>query len=50
MTHYLGLDWLAMVLTFTAIHLLANLDFFSLNVRGFLKWAPTAESAGGADA
>jgi len=71
MTHYLGLDWLAMALTFTAIYLLgnksrigfavmmvgnlcwaaiglwahsyamvlANLGFFSMNVRGYLKWA-----------
>jgi hypothetical protein len=72
MFHYLGLDWLAMVLTFSAIYLLgnksrsgflvmmlgnlcwagigvwaasygmllANLGFFSMNVRGYLKWAP----------
>ena len=71
MTHYLGLDWLAMALTFTAIYflgnksrigfavmmvgnlcwaiiglwahsyamVLANLGFFSMNVRGYLKWA-----------
>jgi len=72
MTEYLGLDWLAMVLTFSAIYLLgnksrtgflimvagnlcwatigiwahsyamvvANLGFFSMNVRGFIKWRP----------
>jgi len=72
MTDYLGLDWLAMVLTFSAIYLLgnksragflvmmlgnlcwaaigiwansyamviANLGFFSMNVRGFIKWEP----------
>lgn len=45
MTHYLGLDW-----PHSCAMLLANVGFFSLNVRGFLKWAPTAESAGGADA
>jgi hypothetical protein len=70
-THYLGIDWLAMALTFAAIYLLgnrsrtgfvlmmfgnlcwaavgvwaqsyamvlANLGFFSMNVRGFVKWA-----------
>ena len=72
MTHYHGLDWLAMGLTFWAIYLLgnksrigftvmmlgnllwcviglwagsyamvvANLGFFSMNVRGFVRWAP----------
>lgn len=72
MTHYLGIDWLAMGLTFSAIYLLgnksrtgfvvmmlgnlcwsvigvwagsyamvlANLGFFTMNVRGFIKWAP----------
>ena len=72
MTQYLGLDWLAMSLTFAAIYLLgnknrvgfvimmignlcwsgiglwahsyamiaANLGFFSMNVRAFLKWNP----------
>jgi len=72
MTQYLGIDWLAMCLTFFAIYLLgnksrngflfmmlgnlcwsaigiwaqshamviANLGFFSLNIRGFLRWAP----------
>ena len=76
MTRYLGLDWLAMGLTFTAIYLLgnksrtgfivmmagnlcwsaigvwahsyamvlANLGFFSMNVRGFLKWASSITS------
>ena len=75
MTQYLGVDWIAMCLTFSAIHLLgnksrkgfvvmmagnlcwiavgvwaaslamviANLGFFSMNVRGFRKWTP-AES------
>ena len=73
MTQYLGLDWLAMCLTFAAIYLLgnrsrmgfvvmmignlcwsaigiwagsyamviANLAFFSMNVRGFIKWTPS---------
>lgn len=73
MTEYLGLDWLAMCLTFTAIYLLgnksrsgfvvmmlgnlcwsaiglwagslamiiANLGFFAMNVRGFLRWSPS---------
>ena len=73
MTQYLGLDWLAMCLTFAAIYLLgnrsrkgfvvmmignlcwsaigiwagsyamviANLGFFSMNVRGFIKWTPS---------
>lgn len=82
MTNYLALDWLAMVLTFTAIYLLgnksrngflvmmagnlcwsaigiwahsyamvlANLGFFAMNVRGFLKWAPATESTGRVDA
>jgi hypothetical protein len=72
MTHYHGLDWLAMCLTFCAIYLLgnksrigftvmmlgnllwcviglwagsyamvaANLGFFCMNVRGFVRWAP----------
>ena len=72
MSQYLGVDWLAMCLTFSAIYLLgnksrwgflimmagnlcwtvigvwahshamilANLGFFCMNVRGFLKWAP----------
>ena len=76
-TQYLGLDWLAMCLTFTAIYLLgnksrtgivvmmagnlcwsaigvwahsyamvlANLGFFAMNVRGFLKWARTSGHA-----
>jgi hypothetical protein len=76
-TQYLGIDWLAMCLTFSAIYLLgnksrkgfvvmmlgnlcwaaigvwahsyamviANLGFFSMNVRAFRKWAP-AESTG----
>ena len=71
MSHYNGVDWIAMCLTFLAIYLLgnksrigfvimmlgnllwcfiglraeshamiiANLGFFSMNVRGFLKWA-----------
>jgi hypothetical protein len=70
MSHYFGVDWLAMCLTFCAIYLLgnrsrtgfmvmmlgnilwcvvglwaksyamliANLGFFSMNVRGFMKW------------
>ena len=70
MSEYGGLDWLAMVLTFSAIYLLgnksrvgfivmmignlcwtaigllvhsyamviANLGFFSMNVRGYVKW------------
>ena len=70
MSHYLGVDWAAMCLTFAAIYLLgnrsrfgflimmsgnllwcvigiwarsyamliANLGFFSMNVRGFIKW------------
>jgi hypothetical protein len=77
MTQYLGVDWLAMGLTFGAIYLLgnksragflvmmlgnlcwsamgiwagsyamviANLGFFSMNVRGYVKWAPS-ESGG----
>ena len=78
MTQYLGVDWLAMCLTFSAIYLLgnksrkgfvvmmlgnlcwaaigiwadsyamviANLGFFSMNVRGFVKWAsPETASA-----
>jgi hypothetical protein len=72
MTQYLGLDWIAMIFTFTAIYLLgnksrngflvmmagnlcwaaigiwaqsyamliANLGFFSMNLRGFAKWTP----------
>lgn len=79
MTEYLGLDWLAMALTFSAIYLLgnksrngfvimmagnlcwaaigiwahsyamviANLGFFSMNVRGFIKWAPALPTAVG---
>jgi len=71
MSHYDGVDWIAMCLTFSAIYLLgnksrtgfivmmlgillwciiglraqsyamiiANLGFFSMNVRGFIKWA-----------
>jgi hypothetical protein len=71
MSHYHGLDWLAMCLTFCVIYLLgnksrtgftvmmlgnllwcvvgfwdrsyamiiANLGFFTMNVRGFLRWA-----------
>jgi hypothetical protein len=71
MSHYDGVDWIAMCLTFAAIYLLgnksrigfvvmmlgnllwcfiglraqsyamiiANLGFFSMNVRGFIKWA-----------
>ncbi|MFC5498574.1 hypothetical protein ACFPOE_13590 [Caenimonas terrae] len=82
MTDYLGLDWLAMVLTFTAIYLLgnksrygflimmagnlcwtaigvwahsyamvlANLGFFLMNVRGFVKWAPATQATGALDA
>ena len=82
MTDYLGLDWLAMVLTFSAIYLLgnksrygflimmagnlcwsaigvwahsyamvlANLGFFLMNVRGFVKWAPVPRSTGEVDA
>jgi hypothetical protein len=82
MTAYLGLDWLAMVLTFSAIYLLgdksrygflimmagnlcwtaigvwahsyamvlANLGFFLMNVRGFVKWAPATPPAGALDA
>ena len=77
MTPYVGIDWLAMCLTFTAIYLLgnksrygfvvmmagnlcwaaiggwaqsyamvaANLGFFVMNVRGYLKWAPIAKPA-----
>ena len=76
MTHYYGLDWLAMSLTFCAIYLLgnksrigftvmmlgnllwcviglwagsyamvvANLGFFSMNVRGFVRWAPAGDT------
>jgi hypothetical protein len=72
MSHYFGVDWIAMCFTFSAIYLLgnksrkgfvvmmlgnllwcligiwaqsyamviANLGFFSMNVRGFVKWAP----------
>ena len=72
MTQYLGIDWVAMCLTFVAIYLLgnksrngflimmvgnlcwssigiwahsyamviANLGFFSMNVRGYMRWAP----------
>ena len=82
MTNYLGLDWLAMCLTFAAIYLLgnksrhgfvvmmlgnlcwasiglwahsyamvlANLGFFGMNVRGFVKWAPPKEQPAGASA
>ena len=71
MSHYDGLDWIAICLTFSAIYLLgnksrigfvvmmlgnllwciislrahsyamiiANLGFFSMNVRGFIRWA-----------
>jgi hypothetical protein len=71
MTQYLGVDWLAMCLTFAAIFMLgnksrkgfvvmmlgnlcwtaigawahsyamiiANIGFFSMNVRGFVRWA-----------
>lgn len=71
MSHYFGVDWIAMCLTFSAIYLLgnktrkdfvvmmlgnllwcliglwaqsyamilANLGFFSMNLRGFIKWA-----------
>jgi hypothetical protein len=74
-TQYLGLDWVAMCLTFAAIYLLgnksrvgfivmmvgnlcwasigvwahsyamvlANLGFFGMNVRGFLKWSAPKE-------
>lgn len=74
LTRYVGLDWLAMCLTFGAIYLLgnksrngflvmmagnlcwsaigvragsmamviANLGFYSMNVRDFLRWAPNA--------
>jgi hypothetical protein len=77
MSQYLGVDWVAMCLTFSAIYLLgskkrggflvmmvgnlcwcaiglwadsyamviANLGFFSMNVRGFLKWAPPPASS-----
>ena len=77
MLQYLGLDWLAMVLTFSAIYLLgsksrmgflvmmvgnvcwatigvwahsygmllANLGFFTMNVRGYIKWAPPHASS-----
>jgi hypothetical protein len=77
MTEYFGLDWLAMIMTFSAIYLLgnqsrsgflvmmvgnlcwsaigvwahsygmviANLGFFSMNVRGFIKWAPPLQTA-----
>jgi hypothetical protein len=41
MTHYLGLDWLAMALTFTAIYLLGNkrrVGFVVMMV-GNLSWA-----------
>jgi hypothetical protein len=76
MFQYLGLDWLAMTLTFSAIYLLgnktrygflvmmvgnacwtiiglwahsygmviANLGFFAMNVRGYVKWAKPAPS------
>ena len=72
LTQYLGIDWVAMCLTFAAIYLLgnksrngflimmvgnlcwsaigiwahsyamviANLGFFSMNVRGYMRWAP----------
>ena len=74
MSQYLGLDWLAMSLTFFAIYLLgnksrwgflvmmagnvcwsligawvgsyamliANMGFFAMNVRGYLRWSPSA--------
>lgn len=77
LSQYLGLDWLAMCLTFGAIYLLgnrsragfvvmmagnlcwsvigiwagsyamvlANVGFFAMNLRGFLKWAPVSEPA-----
>lgn len=77
MLQYLGLDWFAMGLTFSAIYLLgsksrtgflvmmvgnmcwaalglwahsygmllANLGFFAMNVRGYIKWAPPQEPA-----
>jgi hypothetical protein len=73
LTHYFGIDWLAMSLTFTAIYLLgnksrkgfalmmvgnlcwsvigvwahsyamiiANLGFFLMNVRAYIRWAPS---------
>ena len=76
MSEYGGLDWLAMVLTFSAIYLLgnksragfivmmignlcwtaigilvhsyameiANLGFFSMNVRGYVKWTAVSSS------
>jgi hypothetical protein len=75
MTQYLGIDWLAMCLTFSAIYLLgnksrkgfvfmmlgnlcwsaiglwahsyamviANIGFFCMNVRAFMKWSPQAK-------
>ena len=75
MTQYLGIDWLAMCLTFSAIYLLgnksrtgfvfmmlgnlcwsaigiwahsyamviANVGFFAMNVRAFMKWSPEVE-------
>jgi hypothetical protein len=75
-SHYNGIDWIAMCLTFSAIYLLgnksrigfvvmmlgnllwcfiglwaesyamviANLGFFSMNVRGFIKWASQPNS------
>ena len=41
MTHYLGLDWLAMALTFTAIYLLGNKNRigFAVMMVGNLCWA-----------
>ena len=41
MTHYLGLDWLAMALTFTAIYLLGNKSRigFVVMMVGNLSWA-----------
>ena len=76
MSHYYGVDWIAMCLTFSAIYLLgnksrlgfivmmvgnllwcciglwsesyamiiANLGFFSMNVRGFVKWTAAQNS------
>ena len=77
MSHYLGVDWVAMCFTFWAIYflgnksrigflvmmsgnllwcvigvwaksygmLIANLGFFSMNARGFIKWTKPQRDA-----
>jgi hypothetical protein len=77
MSHYVGIDWMAMCLTFFAIYLLgnksrkgfvvmmignllwciigiwaqswamvvANLGFFSMNIRGFISWTTPTQGS-----